>query len=255
MVNTASNGYSFSETELKLLTDSFTALGHATGTEVALKLGHGAGFAGVTIEVTRPKGSQLTPIVHIQSVALDDGNLMYCPTSCGDSGSIGPQLAYSTLADAVKYAAIFARAVIDVDRRNDDSASADNEQLHLKTQGKVLTGADTVLLDFLAKEVGKLANAPGWMHIDDGFMPNAACASVGYSHKGEPVALGSFVITRTEPGETYCSIRGIDKRDKLPGPDYYPSLSEAVKASIPYFSYMAKRTSDHLNRPWWKRLF
>lgn len=248
------DGYSFSESELKLLTSTFTELGHAKGVETALQMGHGGGFAGVIVEVVRPGSSGFTPVAQIQSAPFNS-SVVFSSTSCGDNGQLGPQLAYSTLADAMKYAEIFVGAVVDVDRKNDIDQAVNTDAPGKQRKQEVLTFVETVLLDTVSKQIGVIAKAPGWLEIKDGFMPNAASASVGYSHNGQPVPLGSFVITRESDGKTFCSIRGIDKSSKFPGPDYHPSLKDAVTFSIPYFVEMANKTSRHLNGPWWKRLF
>lgn len=248
-----SNAYSFSEADRKLLADSFAAVGVRKGVEVALRYGSAKTYAGVTVEVVRPKATSLSPVAHIQSVPFDE-QVLFSPMSFGDNDPLGPQLAYSTLAEAVKYAAIFVGAAIDVGREGGLGSGPVLPQASSASGDKVLTSLETVLLEGLANEIGKLARASGFVHFSDGYVPGAASASVGYYHKGKPVPLGTFVVSRID-GETQCSVRGIGQGSKLPGPDYYPSVSDAVQGSVNYFAFMTTRTSAELKKPWWKRLF
>lgn len=119
----------------------------------------------------------------------------------------------------------------------------------------ILKSWEVQLVQSYATRIGDAAKEAGWAHFTESGMAGLISISLGYMHRGNPVPLGSIVVSMEEQGQCTCSVRGFDGTSALPGPEYYSSISEALTNAWSYFEFMAIKTSEHENRPWWKRIF
>ena len=119
----------------------------------------------------------------------------------------------------------------------------------------ILKDWEVQLVQSYATRIGDAAHEAGWAHFTESGMAGLISISLGYTHRGNPVPLGSVVVSMEEQGQCACSVRGFDGTTALPGPEYYSSISEALTNAWSYFEFMAIKTSQHKNRPWWSRIF
>lgn len=246
----AASGYAFSNAELDLLRKRIADFGAEERIGVDITFGVTSGYANAIIKVERVPNAALTPIVQLQSTPSDHGGTLFCPLSFGDNQFLGPEKAYATLDDATRHAVQFVRTVFAVDKTNLRQATAKNA-----IDSKVLQAWEIQYVQSYATKIGDAAHEAGWANFTENVIADSLFISLGYLYKGQPVPLGSVVVTLNESVETLCSVRGVDGTSSMPGPQYYASISEALTTAWPYFEFMAIKTSQHNKRPWWKRIF
>lgn len=253
--STATMGYAFSDAEVSLLSKRLADFGMEEKIRANITFDSASGYAGAVIKVERSPNAELTPMVQLQSAPSDKGRVLFCALSFGDNQLLGPEKAYATLDEATRYAIQFVRTVFIVDKRNLEQTTKKNEYSKNAIDSKVLQAWEIQYVQSYATRIGDAAHEAGWANFTENVIADSLFISLGYLYKGQPVRLGSVVVTLDESGETLCSVRGVDATSSMPGPQYYASVSEALTTAWKYFEFMAITTSQHNKRPWWKRIF
>jgi hypothetical protein len=249
--SSASTGYQFSEHQVQFLKEACHTLGNTKGIGVSIGFGSAEGYAAALIYVELTLGAEHSPVVLIQSAPSDDGKVWFGALAHGGTTPLGHQAGYDTLEEATSYGTMFVASVLEAHKKKHaKEAFSDNA-----VDSKVLQPWEIQFVQNYAEKIGHVAREAGWADFKADLDKNALSIALGYVRNGKPVPLGSVVITLNSEGKTLCSTRGFDGVSALPGPQYYASVSEALTNAWRYFEFMAKKTSSHLNKPWWKKLF
>lgn len=243
--------FSFTGEHHQVLTRVPLAVSRSHQVELVLQYGNSEGFDAVRVSVNDDPSGVSVHLLSIHSLPVD-GQIRFAAISY-DKKPIGPEPSYASFQEAVAHAHVFALSFIEIAKAQRAGSFQKAKDPTLPEQPSRHTPPEALIFQEFGSAIGVWANRPGFARSLDS--PSGLLVmGLGYLDRGRPIVLGSVVVTDNGDGTYGCSVRGFEGA-KLPGPQFYDDIGEALAAARPYFEFMAKKTVTFLNRPWWKRVF
>lgn len=225
--------YRFTDGQKKFVLDTIQRLGLSTGAQVEAAFGVVNGFSAYEVILRNHGHVRESGIVLVQSLQVESGGIEFAIRGF-DGEKVGSQDSYPVFQEAVVFADVFVRSVIEkIGATPQEAAPPSNPTLN-----EVLSASEVRLVYAFSEALGRIAEVPCSTEMKV-FAPGAVTIGFLLVLKEAPILIGSMVISLTESGGIVASVRDL-KNSPVISESFFPGVAEALVAARPYFASVAQ---------------
>jgi hypothetical protein len=225
--------YRFTDSQKKFILDTSQRLRLSTGVRVEVAFGVVNGFSAYEVILHNHGPVRKSSIALVQSLQVDSGGIEFAVRGF-DGKKVGSQDSYPAFQEAVVFADVFVRSVIEKLGASPQEASPPSNQ----TLNEVLSASEVRLVYAFSEALGRIAEVPCSTEMKV-FAPGAVTIGFFLVLKEAPILIGSMVISLAESGGIVASVRDL-KNSPVINESFFPSIAEAMIAARPYFASIAQ---------------